>query len=179
MSRASASPRVLFAAGYIAMLVGAIDPLEGSIVILAGSSMILLGAYFEHGERQYLVYRFRVYVPVVLGIAALWITSMLGGFGGSSGLSVWWGLLVFAYPVGWLLNIWAPDSPRWALWLGAVVGFWYLILPIVLVGVKDNVRFEDLGAPEIIMAVFGVLTITGCIYRLSRQKHLQVMESRF
>ena len=156
------------------MLVGAIDPLEGSVAILAGSSMILLGAYFKHGERRYLLYRFRVYVPVVVGVAALWITSMLGGFGGSSGLSGWWGLLVLAYPIGWLLNLWAPDSPRWALWFGVVVGSWYLILPVALVGMRENFRFEDLGTPQFIMAAFGVLTIAGCVYCLRRRQQQQV-----
>ena len=77
------------------MLAGAIDPLEGSIVILAGSGVVLLGTFFSHAEKHFLVYRICVFILILTGIFALWVTSMLGGFGWSSGLSIWWGLLVF------------------------------------------------------------------------------------
>jgi len=37
--------RILLIAGYIAMLVGAIDPIEGSLLILPGSGLVVLGTY--------------------------------------------------------------------------------------------------------------------------------------
>ena len=152
------------------MLAGAIDPLEGSIVILAGSAVVLLGTYFGHGEKYFLVYRICVFILILTGIFALWVTSMLGGFGGSSGLSIWWGLLVLLYPIGWLFSIWGPDSPRWVLWIGALVGLWYLILPALMINLRGAGQLQDLGAAEIFMGVFGAVTIAGCIYRLRKRK---------
>ena len=34
---------------------------------------------------------------VLIGVAALWISSALGGFGGDTGRSDWWGLLFVPY----------------------------------------------------------------------------------
>ena len=49
----------------------------------------------------------------VVGVAALWITSNMGGFG-EGVLSWWWGLVVLPYPVGWLRNLYSLGR-----WIGA------------------------------------------------------------
>jgi len=35
-----------------------------------------------------------------VGVGALWFLSSLGGIGGKSGHSIWWGLLILPYPTG-------------------------------------------------------------------------------
>ena len=42
---------------------------------------------------------------VALGVGALWGLSAVGGFGGSSGRSMWWGALLLPYPAGWILGV--------------------------------------------------------------------------
>lgn len=79
------------------MLLGAADPLEGSLLILPSSGLVALGAFIEHGERRVFLYRLSVFLLIVLGVVALWGLSIDGGFGGASGRSNWWGVLVLPY----------------------------------------------------------------------------------
>ena len=67
----------------------------------------------------------------------------------------WWGVLILPYLIGWSMGIWGPGSPRWLLWLGIVVGLWYLRLAITVAGVV-----------RIALGPISVLTIAGCIVRL-------------
>jgi hypothetical protein len=63
-------------------------------------------------------------------------------------------------------------SPRWLLLLGIVVGLWYLTLSaIVLYASKRSGPPNEYKSflPVIIIAVFGVLTIGGCISRLKKR----------
>jgi hypothetical protein len=95
--------RILFIIGIVALVVGILDPLEGSIVIAAGSGLIALSTFLEHDPQ------WKVFVPLFIAIAAgvffLFYLSSLGGFGGNSKLSWWWGILVIPYPLGWLVSI--------------------------------------------------------------------------
>ena len=168
MQNVSRFSRISFFIGNIAMLVGAIDPLEGSIVILLGGGLILLGTYLDNGKRRFLISRIWVFILLIAGIGALWGLSVLGGFGGTSELSNWWGLLILPYPIGWFMSIWAPDSPRWALWSGLGVGLYYLAMPILLTMIRNTVKLEDLGMTEIVLGAIGILIITGCILRLTK-----------
>ena len=97
--------RILLIVGGIAMVVGAIDPLEGSLVILLGSAMIALGHYLGKSESRILRYWVWVFILIAVGVGALWGLSALGGIGGSTGRSMWWGLVVLPYPIGWLLGV--------------------------------------------------------------------------
>jgi hypothetical protein len=79
-------------------------------------------------------------------------------------------VLILPYLIGWSMGIWGPGSPRWLLWLGIVVGLWYLaLLGMVL---KSPGRHHGAmsamqsAMPVIIIAAIGVLTIGGCISRL-------------
>ena len=49
--------RFLLIAGYIAMLIGAIDPMEGSLLILPGSGLVAFGTFFSDEERWIIIYR--------------------------------------------------------------------------------------------------------------------------
>ena len=42
---------------------------------------------------------------IAAGVAAMFALSAVGGIGGRSGHSLWWGLLILPYPVGWLMAL--------------------------------------------------------------------------
>jgi hypothetical protein len=95
--------RILLVVGLAAMLIGALDPLEGSVVILAGSGVAAFAAYLGGSARRKLLYL--AFGLVAVGVAALFVLSALGGTGGNSGRSVWWGLCLIPYPVGWVVGL--------------------------------------------------------------------------
>ena len=94
---------ILVIVGLVAMLIGAIDPLEGSLVILPGSDMVALGAFLAGSRYRMLL--FRACILMAFGVAALFVISAFGGMGGRSGHSMWWGLFILPYPVGWLMGL--------------------------------------------------------------------------
>jgi hypothetical protein len=159
--------RVLIIVGSIAMLVGAIDPMEGSIIILPGSGLVALGTFLGQSERRLIAYRVWVFILIAIGVGALWGMDMVGGIGGKSGHSMWWGVLILPYLIGWSMGIWGPGSPRWLLVLGVVVGLWYLaLLALILKRSGHHHGDMSMALPVIIIAAIGVLTIGGCISRL-------------
>ncbi len=97
--------RILITVGGIAMLVGALDPLEGSLVILPGSAVVTLGTFLSNGRRGLLIYWIWIFILIAAGVGAMFALSAFGGIGGRSGHSVWWGLLIVPYPVGWIMGI--------------------------------------------------------------------------
>ena len=162
--------RVLTVIGSIAMLLGAIDPMEGSVVILPGSGLVALGALIGHQERRLIAYRAWVFLLIAFGVGALFGLSAIGGFGGPSGRSMWWGLLILPYLIGWSMGIWGPGAARWVPALGIVVGLWYLALPtMILVQSKMHPRGPVFPSILLVIALIGLATIGGCIYRLRRQ----------
>ncbi len=94
-------PRILVIAGLLAMLIGAIDPLEGSLLVLPGSGMVALGAFLGKSKYRRLLYM--AFALIVIGVGAMFILSMFGGIGGNTGRSLWWGLIILPYPVGWVI----------------------------------------------------------------------------
>ena len=161
--------RFLLIAGYIAMLVGALDPMEGSLLILPGSGLVALGTFLGHEQRWIVIYRMLLFFLILIGVTALWVLTVQGGFGGDSGLSIWWGLLFVPYLVSWSMGIWGPDSPRWVLWSGIGVGLWYQV--ILLMTLKMSANVDQPVETRIFVgfiAVIGVLTIIGSIYRLRK-----------
>ena len=165
--------RILIVLGSIGMLAGAIDPMEGSVVILPGSLILALGTFFNQSERHLFAYRAWVFILIAIGVGALWGLSAAGGIGGKSGHSMWWGVLILPYLIGWSMGIWGPGSPRWLLVVGIGVGLWYLAI-LALVLKHSWQRGGAMSAlPGIIIAAIGVLTIGGCISRLRRDsRHL-------
>jgi len=97
--------RILLIVGSIAMLVGVLDPLEGSVVILAGSGLVALGTFLGQIGRQLLLYWILIFILIAVGVGAMFVLSAFGGIGGTSGHSMWWGVLILPYPVGWIMGI--------------------------------------------------------------------------
>jgi hypothetical protein len=153
---------ILNLAGGIAMVVGAIDPMEGSLLILPGSALVALCAFLNGSKHRFLAYRVWVFILIAIGFGALWGLSAVGGFGGSTGRSMWWGALIMPLLIGWSMGIWGPGSPRWMLWLGIAVGVWYLVI-FAQVVVGDGLRHIEAA---IVIATVGAVTIGGCIWRL-------------
>jgi hypothetical protein len=101
--RVSAIALPLAYAGFVAMLAGALDPLEGSLLIVAGIAAAALAAFIARSPHRRRVCH--ALGLVVLGVTALWALSAMGGFGGTTGRSIWLGLLVVPYPVGWIVGL--------------------------------------------------------------------------
>jgi cystathionine beta-lyase family protein involved in aluminum resistance len=97
--------RILKVVGGLAMLLGTLDPLEGSLLILAGSGLVALGVYLSGKDRRTVLYWVCAFVLIAVGVGALFALSAVGGIGGESGRSMWWGLLILPYPVGWLMAL--------------------------------------------------------------------------
>ncbi len=94
------------------MLVGTLDPLEGSVLILPGSGLVALGIYLGGKDHRTVLYWVWSFILIAVGVGAMFALSAVGGIGGKSGHTMWWGVLILPYPVGWLMAL-----------LGAVVGF--------------------------------------------------------
>jgi len=103
MNGASRWSRILVIAGLAAMLIGAVDPLEGALLILPGSGLVALGALL--GKSRHRRFLFWSFVLVAVGVGALWGLSAIGGLGGTTGHSYWWGLVLLPYPVGWIMGL--------------------------------------------------------------------------
>ena len=96
---------ILFIIGVVATLLGAIDPLEGSIVVLIGSVLLALSTRLSH-ERYHKTF-LTASVLMAIGVAAMWIFTALGGIGGTSPYSPWWGIFILPYPIGWFVALYA------------------------------------------------------------------------
>jgi hypothetical protein len=155
--------RIMVVLGSIGLLAGALDPMEGSVLILIGSGLMALGTFLGRGDRRLIQYRVWVFLLIAIGVAALWGLSAVGGFGGKSGLSMWWGLLLLPYLIGWPMAIAGPGHPRWFLCLGIGVGLWYLALCHM---VLSRLPSESKVAVVIVLAAIGLAIIGGCIIRL-------------
>ncbi len=95
--------RVLLWTGLILMLIGAVDPLEGSVVIVIGAALALTGSVLgKSRHRKILAWALGL---VVFGVAVMFGVSAIGGFGGSTGHSMWWALTILPYPAGWILGL--------------------------------------------------------------------------
>ena len=161
--------RILAVVGYILMLVGAIDPMEGSLIILPGSGLVAVGALISRDEGRHIAHRMWVFLLIAVGVGALWGLSQVGGLGGKSGHSLWWGVLIVPYLVGWSLGIWGPAAPRWVPMGGIVISLLYLAIPVlVLMQARANPARPVVPAALIAIALLGLVTLAGCIFRLRR-----------
>lgn len=97
--------RLTLIVGALALLAGAIDPLEGSVVILGGCALLAASAALRGDSRRHCLYWKINFALVALGVAAVFALSSVGGIGGRTGRSLWWGLLILPYPIGWLLGV--------------------------------------------------------------------------
>jgi hypothetical protein len=99
------SSHILAVLGGVAMLVGTLDPLEGSLLILPGSGMVALGMFLGRKDHRTILYWTWAFILIALGVGAMFALSAVGGIGGKSGRSMWWGVLMLPYPVGWLMAL--------------------------------------------------------------------------
>jgi hypothetical protein len=97
--------QILIGFGSVCILVGSIDPMEGSLLILPGSGLVALGTYLGKCDRKIIRYWVTAFVLIALGVGELWELSAFGGFGGKSGHSMWWGVLVLPYVAGWVMAL--------------------------------------------------------------------------
>lgn len=95
--------RIIHIIGVILLIVGAVDPLEGSIVIATGILLIIFSAYMTSDRHRKLFLGSGI--MIVVGVFFLFYFSFLGGIGGETGLSWWWGLFILPYPAGWLFAV--------------------------------------------------------------------------
>jgi hypothetical protein len=95
--------QIFIAAGLGGMIAGAIDPLEGWPEIAIGCVAVAVGAGIE--SSRYWVVILVGSVLIGLGVAAMLLLSQMGGIGGNSGRSMWWGLTILPYPVGWFVEL--------------------------------------------------------------------------
>lgn len=151
------------------MLLGAIDPLEGALLILPGSALVALAGWVGRCAGSVLRHRLWVFVLIAFGLAAMFGLTAAGGFGGDTGRSMWWGLLVLPYLLGWSLGVGGPGLPRWLTALGLVAGWWYVALPVLML-VKAHAHPSRPLFPGVLITIgaVGVLTIVGCLLRLRR-----------
>ncbi len=95
--------KFFFILGVILLILGAIDPLEGSAVILLGSLTLAVTSHFLlDRHKQYFAF---ASICIAFGVISMFILTALGGFGGKSQISWWWGLFILPYPLGWLGSI--------------------------------------------------------------------------
>lgn len=95
--------RVSFKVGVVALILGAIDPLEGSVLIVAGSTLLALATWLSR-DRHWKIF-LASFIMIAVGVLAMFYLSSLGGFGGQSTLSWWWGTLILPYPLAWIATI--------------------------------------------------------------------------
>jgi hypothetical protein len=81
--------RILYIISLVAMLVGFIDPLEGAFIILPASALLAFGAYL--GTSRYRILSYWAFGLILVGVAVMVFLSSLGGLGGNTGRSMWWG----------------------------------------------------------------------------------------
>lgn len=105
MNKRSLISRILLIIGSICMLLGAIDPLEGSVIILFGIILVTIGIFLKNPPRRETRFWSLTFALILFGVAAMFVLSAFGGFGGDSAISWWWAILILPYPIGWLLGI--------------------------------------------------------------------------
>ena len=86
-----------------AILLGCIDPLEGWPAVFAGVVLVSIGAALGASRhRRWLFYAAGL---VTIGAGAMVALTAVGGFGGNSGRSLWWGLVLLPYPMGAIIAL--------------------------------------------------------------------------
>jgi hypothetical protein len=169
VGEARAWKQQLASVGFVAILLGALDPMEGSLIILPGSALVALGFLLTKAERRVIVFRLWMLSLIALGVGALWGFSAIGGIGGETGLSMWWGLLILPYVFGLSASLWGLGSPRWVLALGLPLALFYLSIPLLMLSAKEHIRPNAEVGPMIMIGAVGLVTFVACALRLVRR----------
>ena len=75
------------------------------ILKVGGGIAMLLGMYLGGKNRKTVLYWTWVFILIAVGVGAMFALSAVGGIGGRSGHSLWWGVLMLPYPLGWLMAL--------------------------------------------------------------------------
>lgn len=161
--------QVLTVPGGLAVLAGGIDPLEGSILVPVGTALLAGAAMIAPCEPVVRRARALNLALALVGFAAVWGLTALGGVGGTTGRSFFWALLGLPLVVGWTLSLWGHGAPRWLTWLGLLAGAWYLVLPL-LAATKARANPHILWPVLIVFGACGLVTVAGCVWRLRRPR---------
>jgi uncharacterized membrane protein YhaH (DUF805 family) len=97
--------RILKVVGGIARVAGTLDPMEGSLLILPGSGLVAVGMYLGGKGRRTVLCWTWAFILIAVGVAALFGLSRRWRHRRKSGHSMWWGILILPYPVGWLMAL--------------------------------------------------------------------------
>ncbi len=114
---------VLFG-GIFLMILGAVDPLEGSVLIVIGSFLTAFGAHRKLAPNR--MFLWTAFALVSIGVAAMFGLSFVGGIGGDAEYSMWWGLTIVPYPVGWAMML--------AGTIGKTAFRWLVYIAFILMG---------------------------------------------
>ena len=175
-SDSSSSPwsAIITLVGGLAVVLGAVDPMEGSLLILPGTGLLLLAARLGKDEHDVMTQRKQAFLLTLVGVSSLWGISFAGGFGGNTGRSMAWSLLLVPYLIGWSMAVWGRGAPRWVSWLGIANGTWYVFIAAQVLRAEGH-RLGAKHSPVTalisvggILLVFGLITITGCVHRLRK-----------
>jgi len=96
-------PRVLLILALGSLLIGAVRPTAGSLIVLPGAGLATLVGFFA--KSRYRRFVSKAFVLILLGVIAMFMLSAAGGFGGNTGRSRWWALVLLPYPVGWFMAL--------------------------------------------------------------------------
>ncbi len=156
--------------GNLGMVLGGLDPMEGSVVILIGSALVALGTLLDPdpAQHRWLGYRLVVLMLIGMGVSAVWGLTAMGGFGGNSGHTMWWGVLILPYLIGWAMGVSGPGNPRWLLILGIAAGLWFLVLGGIVLARPGRESSSSYWAIILVMGGTGLTAILGCAARLWR-----------
>lgn len=90
--------------GVAGMTLALLDPMEGSVVAVGALLLVTIAAHRARlTEQRWLDVAL---VAALIGLTSLWGFSALGGIGGTTGRSMWWGLTMLPLPIGWLMGLW-------------------------------------------------------------------------
>ena len=89
-----------FYTGLLLVFLGVLEPLRGSLSVLFGSALIA-AVTFKYRDPQYAYYLMAAAL-VFVGVLTLWIRYYVSGIDVESALLASWGIIILAYPIGWL-----------------------------------------------------------------------------
>ncbi|MEN9416786.1 MAG: hypothetical protein RI988_406 [Pseudomonadota bacterium] len=159
-------------AGYLLALLGAVDPLEGSVAVALGCGLVALHAWLTPVPQALRTYRVAVAVMAGLGVAALWVVSELGGFGGEEGVAGAWALLILPYPAALVALFSGPAAPRWVAWGGCAVGVGYVAIAAVIVLRPPPHGGNPIDAAALVGSL-GLALLAACAARIAWQRQRQ------
>ncbi|MDM9629966.1 hypothetical protein [Robiginitalea aurantiaca] len=92
--------KIGFYTGLLLVLLGVLEPLRGALSVVFGSFLIASVTY-RYKDPQHTYYLIAALL-IFIGAAVLWIRYYFSGVDLETALLKSWGILILAYPIGWL-----------------------------------------------------------------------------